>query len=284
MSDLRECLKRKITRRSFLLALTITASCFAVAQDQSISPPRPRSEKALQAQVLAESAAGLKHQLSPTPVPEVRVIYLIPSDAKRHQKFRLAAAGAIQNLQHWYGVQLAGLTFTLHTPIVETFRTSHPAEWYAKNQSGPDRTLWFWDNALADGFSKTGGKLDDPRFRWVFYINAAPDEDQVVGGTNGVALLPRNDVLGMLGLQPDPVCRWVGGLGHELGHAFGLDHPSGCDRGQVNEGSPQCLSLMYSGYATYCGTFLTPEHQTQLRESPFFSHQELKVRAWTCPN
>jgi hypothetical protein len=283
MSSSGKRLRQKIATLWFLWVLVFLVSCIAVAQGQNLSPP-PRDEKTLQDKLLARPATELKRQLSPAQVGEVRVIYLLPSDVKQRAKFRRAAADAIQNLQRWYGIQLAGSTFKLHTSVVETFRTSHPAEWYAKNPSGQDRTLWFWNNATTDGFSKTGGAFDDPRFRWVFYIDAEPDADQVVGGANGVALLTRNDVLGILGLQTDPACRWVGGLGHELGHAFGLDHPLDCQTGKVDLSAPQCQSLMFLGYTKYCGTFLTPEHKTDLEQSPFFSPQEVKAGGWKCSN
>lgn len=135
---------------------------------------------------------------------------------------------------------------------------------------------------MADGFEKTGGSFEDPRFIWVFYVDADPDEDQRVGGVSGVALLPRQDVLGILGLRPESVCRWAGGLGHELGHAFGLDHPARCENGQANSSEPECQSLMFLGYLTYCGTLLTPEHKAQLERNPFFSLQETKAGGRNC--
>lgn len=64
----------------------------------------------------------------------------------------------------------------------------------------------------------------------------------------GLAVLPRADIDGLLGLSQSTLCRWVGGLGHELGHAVGLDHPPGCDADQSQK---PCKSLMYLGYLSY---------------------------------
>ena len=250
---------------------------YAVAQTQNVSQHRPRNEQSIQGKLSAKPAEGVRREISIVPAPEVRIVYLVPSDMKPRPNFRRSASGAIQSLQHWYEVQVGGKTFKLHTPIVETIRTAHPTKWYAKNQSGDDQTLWFWNNATADGFEKTGGKFDDPRFVWVFYIDAEPDDHQQVGGGNGVALLPRQDVLGILGLRPESVCRWIGGLGHELGHAFGLDHPANCENKRADQGSPECQSLMFLGYLNYCGTLLTSEHKAQLDQSPFFFPQAVKA-------
>jgi hypothetical protein len=215
--------------------------------------------------------------------PEVRVVYLVPADVKPRRKFPHAVSNAIQNLQQWYGVQV-GKTFKLHSPMVETVHSAHPANWYASNPNGEDRRLWFWNNATADGLEKTGGMFDDPRFIWLFFVDAEPEDKQEVGGSNGVALLPRQDLLGLLGLRPETVCRWVGGLGHELGHAFGLDHPANCESKRADPGSPECQSLMFYGYLNYCGTLLTPEHKAQLANSRFFFPQDAKISFRGCVN
>ena len=62
------------------------------------------------------------------------------------------------------------------------------------------------------------------------------------------------------------VDRWIGGLGHELGHALGLPHPPGCD-----DGSQPCdvHALMYLGYASWPHTYLRDDDMAVLRASPF---------------
>src|SRR3989454_12081344 len=174
-----------------------------------------------------------------------------------------------------------GKTFALPKPVVEVVDTDHTAEWYSENPAGDDRALWFWFNATGDAFALTGAQFDDPNYRWVFYIDADPGCGQATGAAAGVALLPANGLRGLTG-QPnippcsgDPpdtngVCRWVGGLGHELGHTFALPHPVPCPGGSL-DGELMCL-----GYITYPGTFLSDQDKELLNASPFLSPLKLR--------
>lgn len=117
-----------------------------------------------------------------------------------------------------------------------------------------------------------------------FYIDAQPAANQVVGGTSGVAVLPRNDVLGITGVGQEPLCRWIGGLGHELGHAFGLDHPADCESKKEDSGAPECQSLMYLGYLNYSETLLTQQDKIQLDKNPFFSAANAAHLTRKCSN
>jgi hypothetical protein len=185
---------------------------------------------------------------------------------------------AIRDLQHWfYRAMGDGTTFGMAEPIVEVYHTPHPAAWYSEMPHG-DYSVWFWHNVLDDGFAATGGGFFDPMNTWLFYIDADPACDQLTGGTSGVALLPANDLRGLAGeaLQPvcpnqepdtRPRCRWVGGLGHELGHAFYLPHPPGCpgpDSACPND------ALMWLGYTIYPDTYLLQEDIATLSEGTFF--------------
>ena len=200
----------------------------------------------------------------------VRVVYLVPSNTSVRQECKIAIANAFQHLQLWYLKQMGnGKTFTLNDPIVEVVRTNHDDKWYAKNPAG-EYHLWFWNNVLTDGFALTDAKFDDPNFVWVFYIDAENDREQYGGaGTNGVAVLPQHDLCGLMGESNEPILRWIGGLGHELGHAFGLPHPPGCEE---NPCLPECQSLMYAGMYNYPNTFLLPEDKERLNRSRFFNN------------
>ena len=81
-------------------------------------------------------------------------------------------------------------------------------------------------------------------------------------------MLPEHDLRGLIGAEAQPVSRWIGGLGHELGHAFGLPHPALCETG-----NPACptQTLMWLGYITYPDTFLLPEDKTTLLASRFIA-------------
>lgn len=58
----------------------------------------------------------------------------------------------------------------------------------------------------------------------------------------------------------EPISRWIGGARHELGHAFGLPHPT-------NE-NPQVL--IGTGYTIYLECILQHEDQEILAKSSFF--------------
>lgn len=182
----------------------------------------------------------------------------------------MAATGAaIRHVQRWCWERMGDRkTFRLHDPVVEVRKLAHESVWYRLNRLDADRGQWFWQNVLHDAFAGTGASFGDPDNRWVFYVDAENEPDQAVGGNAGVALLPQHDLLGLVGRNifpgEDAVCRWVGGLAHELGHAFELPHPPGYESGAFDR------SLMGHGFRAYPQTYLNPEDVDKLDASPFF--------------
>lgn len=79
----------------------------------------------------------------------------------------------------------------------------------------------------------------------------------------------------------NPRCRWVGGLGHELGHGFGLPHPPGCD---APDPKVPCdtSALLWLGYASYPDAHLTVDDQAALAQSPFFAERTLPTCSIDC--
>lgn len=212
---------------------------------------------------------------------QVRVIYLVPSDKNIRADYQNEIAKAISDLQRFYRDQLGGgFAFSLHSPTVEVYQTPHASAFYSTGDNA--RPGGFFEGVLADGFALTGAGFNDPNNRWVFYVDADQSCVQYVGGTQGVALLPANDLRGLTGQPNVPVCpntlpdrfgvnRWVGGLGHELGHTFDLPHPPDCDAGHCAGGSFAANSLMWTGYAFYPNTYLLDENKTQLLATNFFN-------------
>jgi hypothetical protein len=224
--------------------------------------------------------------------PQVRMLYMVPSDRAVRADYATAMENAIEHFRIWLHQKMPeGRTITLHDPAVEILRTAHDAAWYATNPNG-DAGLRFWNNCLLDGFALTGGGFNDPQNRWVFYIDADPACGQATGATQGVALLPANDLRGLVGEQnlppcaggtPDTLgpCRWVGGLGHELGHALLLPHPPGCE--DANPATP-CPSnaLLWLGYQTYPSASLLTEDIASLELSSFLTVQEVNRPLFPC--
>jgi hypothetical protein len=226
--------------------------------------------------VVSPNSSGAGATASPK---EVRVVYLVPSDRTIRQDYVSAIRSAIVHLQAFYQGQLGnGFAFSLHSPIVEVFQTSHTASFYSTGDNATQ--IGFWTSVLGDGFALSGGGFNDPNNRWIYYIDADPACGQVTGGTSGVALLPANDLRGLTGQSNVPPCagqppdlngpcRWVGGLGHELGHAFGLPHPPGCDQGTCTDFARH--SLMYLGYIDYPNTYFLDDDKSALLATGFFS-------------
>lgn len=188
--------------------------------------------------------------------PEVRMVYLVPADRPFRPDYAIAMENAIRHVQVWYHEEMDGKTFNLHKRVVEVYRTPHTAQYYATNPAGSFPNLWFFFNAIADAFALTGGIFDDPNNRWIFYLDADTACGQLVGAALGVALVPANDLRGLVGEENVPacvgeppdvagLCRWVGGLAHLLGLTFGLPHPDPCPGGSADN------TLMCLGYITY---------------------------------
>ncbi len=221
----------------------------------------------------ALSEAGLAESARTGAIPTVRMIYLVPSDRTFNKIYRRKMERAIRELQAFYGQQLGGKTFSLHSPVVEVVRTSHPVSWYTTDAPASSFDLRFWESVTGDGFALTHGGFNDPENRWIFYIDADPLCGQAVGGTSGVALLPLNDLRGLACQANQPVCggdpldsggfcRWVGGLGHELGHAFGLNHPTPGTCPGADQGCDH--ALMWLGYRTFTNAYLLPDDKNSL--------------------
>ncbi|MGH7233618.1 MAG: hypothetical protein ACREJU_19990 [Nitrospiraceae bacterium] len=185
---------------------------------------------------------------------------MIPSDRSFNPAYQTAISEALLNLQDWYADQLGGKTFTLRSPIVEPVFTGKPSISYSPTSF----TQYFFD-VSNDAFALRGGGFFDANQVSVFYMDAEGDGS----GGGGVAVLPAHDLRGLVGLEPLGVNRWIGGLGHELGHAFGLPHPPACE---VN-----CPfgPLMGFGYLTYPDAFLLPEDKAILNASLSFTRHDL---------
>ena len=220
----------------------------------------------------------------------VRIIYLVPSDSTINAAYTLSLENAARHLQNWYQEQLGNnLTFQLNDPVVDIYQTPHESLWYANNPNGSLFTT-FWNNVLQDGFMLTGGMFNDPDNIWIFYIDALNACGQCGGcGGSGCAVISANDLRGLVGLPWIPICpgegrpytpcRYVGGLGHELGHAFGVPHPPGCDD---NEPGCDYNSIMWTGYTLYPECYFSEEEKTMLKNSAFIGEVQISACEFDC--
>jgi hypothetical protein len=229
---------------------------------------------------------GLCLQRSGQPAAKyVRLVYLVPKDRTEKEVYKRMIDRGAKFVRRWFRDQLVGLThddkmsFVLHPDGVKVVKTDHDAAWYGTH--GTAAEYRWWNNVRDDAFRLAGGKYNDPDTVWIYFIDSdSPCGERGGAGGNGIAILPANDLRGLSGetLRECPnspenpsVCRWVGGLAHEMGHAFGLPHPPGCD-----QGTSQCTdvargSLMWLGYLDIGETYLLHQDWTDLRQSSFFS-------------
>lgn len=193
----------------------------------------------------------------------VRVVYLVSADREEKPEYTAAIEHAIRDLRKWYAKQLGGATFRLNDPVVEVVKSQRNADWFYGNRNGANKDNWGFNNALQEAKRLLGARFNDPENIWVIYSDGPGDKGR---GGNGVTCLPENDLLGLVGRHPTQKnkLRWIAGLGHEAGHAFGLRHPSDTKK--------DADALMWTGiYGKYPDrTYLTDEDKKILRRSPFF--------------
>ena len=212
---------------------------------------------------------------------KVRVVYLKPTDKTLQTTYVANLETAARHLQGFFSSKLAGETYTLANPIVTVLNSTHDSAFFNNGS--------FHGHVIDDVTSLTGvDVLNDPDSRWLLYIDAQNACGNGTGASGSLATFPANDLRG-LAQQPviDPCsggqdtagrCRWVGGMGHELGHTLGLPHPPACEDSDPNTICPD-FALMWIGYTTYPDAFFTAPDLTTLNASPFLQPESLTFPA-----
>lgn len=222
--------------------------------------------------LMATLIAGLgsvvdAHEKRQPELRTVRIIYLVSRDREEREEYTAALAHAIRDLQKWYGKQLGGPTFRLSDPVVEVVKSNRSADWFYANPNGDDKDTWGFNNTLGEAKRLCDARHNDPKFVWIIYSDGPGNQGR---GGSGVACLPEDDLLGLVGKHPTQKdkLRWIAGLGHELGHAFGLPHPTDTEK--------YTDAIMWLGiYGKYPDkTYLTDDDKKILRRSPFFYRQD----------
>ncbi len=194
----------------------------------------------------------------------VRFVYLVSKDRKLNPQYQKGIEMAAKDIQGWYKKQLNGFTFKLNKPIVEVAYSDKNANYFYDNPiEKREKNTWGFSNTLAEAQRLLGAKQSDPNYIWVVYSDGPGDQGR---GGGGVCIMPEDDLLGLIGKhvkQPE-INRWIAGLGHEIGHAFGLPHPKDTEK----DADAIMWTGIYGKYPDKC--YLTPEDKEILKQSPFF--------------
>ncbi|TAE72459.1 MAG: hypothetical protein EAZ85_09605 [Bacteroidetes bacterium] len=193
----------------------------------------------------------------------VRFIYLVSKDRKFNPAYQKGIEMAAKDIQGWYKKQMNGFTFKLNNPIVEVAYSNKAASFFYSNPNGENKDQWGYNNTFAECQRLLKIKYNDPNYIWVIYSDG-PGNQGMGGG--GVCIMPEDDLLGLIGKhkeQPE-INRWIAGLGHEGGHAFGLPHPKDTKK----DADAIMWTGIYGKYPDKC--YLTEEDKAILRKSPFF--------------
>ena len=202
----------------------------------------------------------------------VRLVYGVPQGVAFRDDYRRALRNAVVNLQWWYRDQMGGPVFSLYSFTPDECQL-------------PRDEAYYLDNTYSKVVSDTQRcqpirSGSNPTTAWVLYVDLlhgcnAPGRLGV--GSPGLTIMGRGDLQGLASLPVQGDCgpetgfgvgRYIGGAGHELGHAFGLPHPPGCD---ANGAACDHRALMWSGYSAYPDTYLRDDDKQKLAASPFFS-------------
>lgn len=154
------------------------------------------------------------------------MFYLYPSDVTFEQRYPDGIASVMRDAQAFFEQKL-GKTFVLDDPMIEVVEGEKPRAYYENTNADPDKYWWSVFNGAAELKRRFG--VRDYDSRWVIVEEISAEGNGAGGGGGGGwVLLPGHDADGAAG-YPANTSRWVGGMVHELGHAFGLPDSTSTD-------------------------------------------------------
>ncbi|HET6325319.1 MAG TPA: hypothetical protein VFG04_11640 [Planctomycetaceae bacterium] len=218
---------------------------------------------------MLSSAAAEAQQRRPLP-KSVRVVYCVPTDREVRQDYRKAIEAGVVEMQQFYYRSLFGRTFLLNSPIVEIYHPTNEAQWYTDHvpEANPNAEHRFYvsENLSREIRQTLGARRNDPTYRWIFYIDCPPGWGS---GAQGLCIMCDADLLGLSGRSKEDkrISRWIGGIGHEFGHALGLPHPpDGYDIHSMMD--PE------GGFRAYPDTYFAEADRKKLLKHPFIAERK----------
>ena len=207
----------------------------------------------------------------------MRVIYATPSDVTPNPAYTEAIEATISEIQQWFSDKLDGQTFETLQPVPQHCALAQPAAYYAR-EGGWYRTI--------DGLQHCAPIQYPSRFHvWVIFVDTHFDceASELGAGGDGVTIMHRYDLErmrlnfeGHSGIYDPcynayPVEAIPGGIAHEMGHAFGLPHPPGCEE---EPDSCEYGLLMWDGYGLWPYSRLTEIDVAMLKASRFIAPRD----------
>jgi hypothetical protein len=212
----------------------------------------------------------------------VRLIYIVPSDKQELPRMEEGARNALRDVQRWYRSQMPdGATFQVSDKAMIVHHSNHPEEWFRKNpalsRSEDAEFNWLY-NAIHEVRWQVWKSSFFRKDRFVILLDADVEGQghEAAASQQRFAVMPWRYARAYAGQNIEPTCNAVGVLAHELGHIFGLKHPTGCvgADGYANP-VPECMQIMYWGSRDYPRTTLSEPDKAQLRGHPMFAERSL---------
>jgi hypothetical protein len=197
-----------------------------------------------------------------TPLPYSVVGYLItPTDKTFNPDYYRAARSTLIDLQGWYKNQMGNnKTFKLNPVVLDTLTGLHNSSWFNSNNGDS-----LYNGTVAYGFYNSkyelkqllGSKFDTVHNVYFIFVPADFPDETV---PRGVAAEGIQNLEGLASSYPGS---WRGGVGHALGHAFGLTEVAVANKD----------GIMSEGFLKYPACVLKPAEIDSLNASPFFQTQ-----------
>lgn len=211
----------------------------------------------------------------PVGLPAVRMIYAVPSDGAPDPDHAAEMVRAVMDLQLWYREEMEGSTFAIASPMQHCALPGTEAEYLELTDHRWDRFYRIRDD-VRDACADILYDRDFVSLVWVAIDDHC--ESRVLGAAGrpsetraGYAIMElpfEYSYAAQCGSGSWDRGRWVGMIGHELGHGLGLHSPEKA-HADCEEGDDRCLWSLMKRHYRWPETWLLDSERELLRQSEF---------------